>query len=33
MTAYIFEAPTKSWDEAWKTGETLLKKMLRDDEI
>jgi len=29
----IFEAPTKTWDEAWKTGEVLLKKMLLDDEI
>lgn len=29
----IFEAPTKSWNDAWKTGEPILKKMLLDDEI
>jgi len=29
----IFEAPTTNWDEAWKAGETIFKKMLLDDEI
>jgi hypothetical protein len=29
----IFEAPTANWDEAWKTGEVILRKMLLDDEI
>jgi len=29
----IFEAPTKNWDEAWTTGESIFKKMLLDDEI
>lgn len=28
----IFEAPTTNWDEAWKSGEIILKKMLLDDE-
>jgi hypothetical protein len=29
----IFEAPTKDWDEAWKKGETILKKLLLDDGV
>ena len=28
----IFEAPTSTWSEAWKSGDTILKKMLLDDE-
>ena len=30
---YQFEAPENSWDEAWKTGEILMKKIWVDDEI
>lgn len=30
---YQFEAPESSWDEAWKTGEVLMQKILVDDEI
>jgi len=29
----VFEAPTASWEEAWKTGESIFKKMLLDDEV
>jgi len=29
----IFEAPTITWSEAWKSGDIILKKMLLDDEI
>jgi hypothetical protein len=28
----IFEAPTKSWVEAWKIGEPILKRLMLDDE-
>ena len=28
-----FESPTAEWDEAWKTGEQILKKILLDDEV
>ena len=28
----IFEAPTSSWSEAWKSGDIILKKLLLDDE-
>ena len=30
---YQFEAPESSWNEAWKTGEVLMQKILVDDEI
>jgi len=30
---YQFEAPEKSWDEAWKTGKFLMQKIWVDDEI
>jgi hypothetical protein len=28
----IFEAPTSSWSEAWKSGDIILKKLFLDDE-
>lgn len=30
---YQFEAPEKSWDNAWETGEVLMQKIWVDDEI
>ena len=30
---YQFEAPEKTWDNAWKTGDVLMKKIWIDDEI
>lgn len=30
---YVFEAPTSTWEEAWKTGNVILKMLLLDDEI
>jgi hypothetical protein len=30
---FIFEAPVDQWDDAWKTGELIMKKLGIDDEI
>ncbi|MFT3869649.1 MAG: hypothetical protein QM715_14430 [Nibricoccus sp.] len=29
----IFEAPTKNWENEWKLGEVILKKMLLDNDV
>ena len=33
MYLIIFEAPEKEWEDAWKIGEPILKKLYIDDEI
>ena len=30
---FVFEAPKDKWDGAWKTGETIMKKLGIDDEV
>lgn len=29
----LFGAPTYTWDEVWRNGEVMLKRLLLDDEV